>query len=100
MSNREDAQKRTAALKRLREERKETVKRTQELLKEQKEIRRKICQAMGDSPTTVPEAAQATGLPSHQVLWHLTAMKTYGLVAEVGMCGEYYQYQLVKETSE
>jgi predicted Rossmann fold nucleotide-binding protein DprA/Smf involved in DNA uptake len=100
MSSQENTQKRAAMLKRLRTEHEETVARTQELLKEQKAIRRKICQAMGDDPRTVPEVAQATGLPSPQVLWHLTAMKTYGLVAEVGMCGEYYQYQLAKETSK
>jgi predicted Rossmann fold nucleotide-binding protein DprA/Smf involved in DNA uptake len=100
MSSQEDTHNRAALLKRLRKEHEETVARTQELLREQKAIRREICRAMGDHPRTVLEVAQATGLPSPKVLWHLTAMKTYGLVAEVGMCGEYYQYQLAKETSE
>jgi predicted transcriptional regulator len=100
MSNQADGKKRSEMLKRLREEHKETVGRTQELLKEQNDIRKKIRQAMGDSPKTVLEVAEATGLPSPQVLWHLTAMKKYDLVTEIGMSGEYYQYQLAKETSQ
>jgi predicted Rossmann fold nucleotide-binding protein DprA/Smf involved in DNA uptake len=93
MSDKEDAKKRTQVLKRLREEHKDTVERTRELLKEQRAIRRQIYQAMGDAPRTVPMVAEATGLPADLVLWHITAMKKYDLMAEVGMCDEYYQYQ-------
>jgi predicted transcriptional regulator len=96
----EDAKKRIALLKRLREEHKDTVTRAQVLLKEQKMIRRQICQAMQDAPKTVPEVAEAAGLPADQVLWHITAMKKYDLVVETGMCGEYYQYQMAKESSK
>jgi hypothetical protein len=95
--SKEDAKKRTALLKRLREEHKETVARTQALLKEQKAIRRQICQAIRDTPKTVPEVAEATGLPTDQALWHITAMKKYDLAVETGMCGEYYLYQLAEE---
>jgi predicted Rossmann fold nucleotide-binding protein DprA/Smf involved in DNA uptake len=98
--SKKDAKKRTAILRRLREEHKDTVTRTQALFKEQKTIRRQICQAMRDAPKTVPEVAEATTLPADQVLWHIIAMKKYDLVAEVGMCGEYYQYQLVQETKK
>jgi hypothetical protein len=44
----------------------------------------------------VPEIAAETGLPSHDVLWHITAMKKYDLVVEVGQCGEYYQYAMAE----
>ena len=98
--SKEDAKKRTAMLKRLREAHKDTVQRTQALLKEQKVIRRQICQAMRDAPKTVPEVAEATGLPANEVLWHITAMKKYDLVVETGMCGEYYLYQVAKESSK
>jgi len=98
--SKEDAKKRTALLKRLREEHKNTVARAQALLKEQKMIRRQICQAMRDAPKTVPEVAEAAGLPADQVLWHITAMKKYDLVVETGMCGEYYLYQVAKESSK
>ena len=95
--SKEDAKKRTAILKRLREEHKDTVARTQTLFKEQKAIRQQICQAMRDTPKSVPEVAETTGIPADQVLWHITAMKKYDLAVETGMCGEYYLYQLVGE---
>ena len=100
MSNKEDAKKRAQLLKRLREDYKDSVARTQALLKEQKAIRRQICQAMRDAPRTVPDVAQATGLPADQVLWHITAMRKYDLVAEAEICGEYYTYQLVQESKK
>jgi predicted transcriptional regulator len=96
MTTKEEAKKRTILLKRLREEHKETVTRTQALLKEQKAIRKQICQTMREQPKTVPEVADSTGMPNDQLLWHITAMKKYGLVVETGMCGEYYLYQMAE----
>jgi hypothetical protein len=100
MSKREDAKKKAEMLKRLREDYKGSVSRTQALLKEQKAIRRQICHAMRDAPRTVPEVAEAISLPADQVLWHITAMRKYDLVAEAGMCGEYYTYQLIQESKK
>jgi predicted transcriptional regulator len=100
MSKGEDAKKKAETLKRLREEYKDTVAHTQARLKEQKAIRRQICQVMRDAPRTVPEVAEATGLPANQVLWHVTAMRKYDLVVEAEMCGEYYTYQLVQESKK
>lgn len=95
---REEAKQRMAILKQLRDEHQETVERTRALLKEQQAVRRQICQQLRDGPKIVPEIAEATGLPAHDVLWHITAMKKYDLVVEVGQCGEYYQYAMAKET--
>ena len=92
-----DTRKRGTALKQLREQHKESVERTQALLKEQQAIRRQICQALRDGPKTVPEVAAVTGLPGHLALWHITAMKKYDLVEETGMCGEYYLYRMSQE---
>jgi hypothetical protein len=100
MSEKENARKRAEMLKQLREEHRETIARTQALLKEQQAIRRQICQVIRDAPKTVPEVAEATGMPAGQVLWHITAMKKYDLAVETGMDGEYYQYQLVQETKK
>lgn len=93
MSTKEDAKKRAILLKRLRAEHQETVTRTQALLKEQKAIRRQICQPMRDGPKTIPELAEHTGIAAHEILWHITAMKKYDLIVEGDMCGEYYTYQ-------
>lgn len=97
MLTKEEALQRNEMLKKLREEHKETIERTRELLKEQKAARQKICSAMRSGSKTVVEIAAASELPAHEVLWHITAMKKYELVAEVGKCGDYYQYAMLKE---
>jgi len=98
MNDRKKAKEKAALLKRLREQHKENVLRTQALLKEQKAIRQGICRVMRDTPKGVPEVAEAIGLPANEVLWHIMAMKKYDRVVEAGMCGEYYLYQVVKES--
>ena len=96
MTVKEDAKQRAIFLKKLREEHKETVARTQALLKEQQATRKDICKHARDEPKTIPELAELSGIPASEVLWHITAMKKYGLVAETGICGEYYLYQRVE----
>lgn len=97
MSTKEDAKRRAIFLKRLRHEHQESVTRAQVLLREQKALRRKICESMREEPKTVPEIAAASGISADLVLWHVTAMKKYDLVTEAGMCGEYYLYQMREE---
>ena len=97
MTMRVDAKKRSAALKQLREQHKDSVERTQALLKAQQAVRKQICQALRGGAKTVPELAVAAGLPADQVLWHVTAMRKYDLIEESGVCGEYYQYRLAGE---
>ena len=92
-----DIRSRAQILKDLRAERKDTVQRTQALLKEHKRIHREICKMVRDTPKTVPEIAAAIAMPSHQVLWHLTALKKYDVIAEEGMCGEYVLYTNAEE---
>jgi predicted transcriptional regulator len=96
----EGAKSRAALLKSLREKHKVTVERTQTLLKETNAVRKRIREAMESEPRTVPEIAEGTGLPADQVLWHVTAMKKYDLIRDVGMSGEYYQYELTQEETQ
>jgi len=84
-------------LKRLRAQHAETVERTQALLKEQKRVQKEICQVMRESPKTVPEIAEAVGMPTNEVLWYVASFKKYGLVLENGMCGDYPLYQKAEE---
>jgi predicted transcriptional regulator len=97
MSTKTAAKERAILLKKLREAHKDSVANTQALLKEQKAIRRQICQPMRDGPKTIPEIATLTGVPADQILWHVTAMRKYGLVIENGLCGEYYLYQMAED---
>ena len=95
--NKEDARARSEMLKNLRIQHKDSVQRTQTLLKEHKRIHREICRTIRDTPKTAPEIAAAVEMPTDQVLWHLTALKKYDVVAEQGMCGEYILYTRAKE---
>ena len=97
MDAKELARQRVAALKQLREEHKDTVEHTQALLKEQKRAQQAICKAVRERPKTVPEIAEEVGMPTHEVLWYVTASKKYGLLVEAGMCGDYPLYQRVED---
>jgi predicted transcriptional regulator len=97
MSNSTEARARSETLKKLRETHAATVERTQALLREQKQYQREICLVIRDNPKTVPEVAAAIAKPAHEVLWHLAALKKYGIVVEAGMCGDYVLYKLAKE---
>ena len=98
MMSKAEARTRAQLLKQLREEHKETVWHTQERLKEQNEIRRGITRTLQEAAKTVPEIAAATGLPAQQVLWHVMAMKKYGLLRQTEMNGQYFLYEMIKET--
>ena len=95
--NREEARNRSAMLKQLREQHAEGVQATQALLKAQNETRKALRAALKDAARTIPEMAEATGIPAHEILWHVTAMKKYDLVKEEGLSGAYYLYGLTEE---
>lgn len=97
MKNPAKAPSRSEMLKQLREAHATTVERTQVLLREQKQIQREISKAMQENPKTVPELAAAISRPAHEVLWHLAALKKYGIVVEAGMSGDYVLYKLAEE---
>ena len=97
MSKQEAAKQRIQVLKRLRTEHAETVKYAQGLLKEQKQVQKLICQSIREKAKTVPEIASEVEMPTHEVLWYLTAFKKYDLVCEEGMCDEYVLYRRVQE---
>jgi predicted transcriptional regulator len=92
-----DPKSRAATLKRIREAHLQTVERTQELLKEQKKVQKEICQTIREQSKTVPEIATAVNMPTHEVLFYLTAFKKYDIVVEDGMCGDYILYKRAEE---
>ena len=91
------AQTRNEMLKRLREQHAATVTRTQSLLKIQKHVQQEICHVLRDAPKTVPEVAEAIGMPANEVLWYMASFKKYGLIVEKGMCSDYPLYQKAEE---
>jgi predicted ArsR family transcriptional regulator len=97
--DKEKARSQTQMLLELRRQYSEQVKRAQELLKEQQAVRKALRRILLEGPRSVPQLADASGLPAPEVLWHIAAMKKYGLVEEAGMDEqrEYYLYSLTKE---
>jgi predicted Rossmann fold nucleotide-binding protein DprA/Smf involved in DNA uptake len=84
---------RSEALKQLRTKHAGAVERTQALLKEQKHMQQQLCDLMRNEPKTIPQLAEASGLPSDKVLWFVAALRKYGIVVENGMSGDYPLYQ-------
>ena len=82
------------ALKKLREERQETIEQAKSLIKEQSSVIKKIKEHLQGDGKTVPEIARATGIKSSEVLWFVMALKKYGQVLEGPKDGDYYKYQL------
>lgn len=85
------------ALKSLRQSRKQIIESVRERVKETRTVRKRLSEALSEGPKTVPELALTTGIPSRDVLWHLTSMKKYGKVGEGDQSGDYFQYVLLKE---
>jgi predicted transcriptional regulator len=97
MSDKEAAKKRAQLLKELRAKHQESVDRTQQLLKDQGKIERDISKSLSEKSKTVPEIAESLDLPTHRVLWFLTALKKYNIIEEDGMSGEYVLYKRKEE---
>jgi hypothetical protein len=98
----EKARQRSELLAALRNDHRERVKQAQALLKEQQAVRKALGPAMRGEPKSIPQLAAASGLPAHEVLWHVAAMKKYGAVVEAGMDEDsaYYLYGLAEEASK
>jgi predicted transcriptional regulator len=65
-----------------------------EISREHAKIKKQIREVLNDSPKTVPEVAEATGLHSREVFWHLMSMKKYGEVVEGDERDSYIEYAL------
>lgn len=99
----EVSEKKTAekeAMKKLRAARKETIKRAADKMKKQKKAIKDIKEQLKDKAGTVPEVAEATGIPPSEVLWYLAALKNYGQILEGEKDGSYFRYQLAGNAAE
>lgn len=63
----------------------------------QTKIFKNLKESIVNAYKTVPEISESTGIPSNEVLWHLMAMKKYGLVIEGEERDGYYEYTLKEE---
>jgi hypothetical protein len=58
--------------------------------------RKSIQKFLQAQQATVPQLAQALGMPADEALWHVTGMRKYGKVTEVGEEDDYPLYALVE----
>lgn len=54
--------------------------------------RKSILKLLEAQPATIPQIAEALQIPAGEALWHVTAMRKYGKVAEAGEDGDYPTY--------
>ncbi len=84
-----------AALKQFRERQRHSREESGQAAARFRQERKAVASALKGGPSTVPQLAQATGLPPHQVLWHLAGMRKYGIAQETAQDGDYPRYELV-----
>ena len=63
-------------------------------LKDHRFIKNKLSASLKQGPKTVPEIARETELDTVDVMWHLMALKRYGLIVEGEKKGDYLEYKL------
>ena len=88
------------AMKKLRAARKPTIKAAAARMKKQRKAVKAIREQLADKAGTVPEIAEATGIPSSEVLWYLAALKNYGQILEGEKEGSYFRYEWVGSVPE
>ena len=81
------------AMKKLRAARKPTIKAAAARMKKQRKAVKAIREQLADKAGTVPEIAEATGIPTSEVLWYLAALKNYGQILEGEKDGSYFRYE-------
>lgn len=86
----EGARKET--LKRLRAERAAWAAKAAGTVKAQSADIKAILAQMTGEGATVPEIAEATGMPAGKVLWYVSALRKYGRAFEGEKDGDYFRY--------
>lgn len=90
--------KKADAMKALRKSCKNRIDRVAEIVREQKRALKAIRAQLANSPSTIPEIAASTAMPTDIVLWYVAAMKKYGQIAEKEKDDGYYRYSLQGES--
>ena len=84
------------AMKKLRLTRSAWVKKASAAVKSQKTSLKSIREQLEKGAGTIPELADATGMPAHEVLWFMAALKKYGEIVEAEKEGAYFRYALAE----
>ncbi|QJT07754.1 winged helix-turn-helix domain-containing protein [Oceanidesulfovibrio marinus] len=82
------------AMKALRGERKQWVEAASAKSRESRKAIKAVKEFLAKDSATVPEIAEAAGLPTDKTLWIIATMRKFGQVAEADKDGSYYRYAL------
>jgi predicted transcriptional regulator len=96
----DDKKEHKEAMKKLRSERKQSIKAAAAKVKEQNKVLKAIKEQLKDNPGTVPEIAEGTGIQTSEVLWYLASLKKFGQIVEGEKDGAYFRYELVETEQE
>jgi hypothetical protein len=88
------------ALKKLKAARKEQIAAITSRLQAQRRVVKAIKGQLAEAELTVPEIAEATGLPAAEVLWYVASLKKYGEILEGPKAGNYFRYKLGQPPAE
>lgn len=66
-------------------------------LKEMKRCEQLVLGAIASEAMTVPEIAEAVGMPTQQVFWWITGLRKYNRVVDQGKRGDYMKYRKKEE---
>jgi len=88
------------ALKQLRQERRQSIKKATAAMKAQRKTIKAIETSLSGGAATVPEIAAQAGIAADEALWFIATMKKYGQVVEDGKDGDYYRYAAVHAEAE
>jgi len=72
------------------------AKNVTELNRKNIKIRKEIVAALKNGAKTVPDIAKESSFPSHEILWHVMAMKKYGEIAEGNEQNSYMEYSIIE----
>ena len=61
-------------------------------MKSQAKAKSLILKTLTAEGKTVPEIAEEIGLPAHEVLFFISALRKYGKITENGKKGDYHRY--------
>jgi predicted Rossmann fold nucleotide-binding protein DprA/Smf involved in DNA uptake len=84
-------------MKKLRKRRKYIIAAVTERLKQQRKAVQALEAELRQASKTVPELAQATRLPTSQVLYYIATLRKYGKVVEGEAAGGYFKYRLAED---
>lgn len=83
-------------LKTLRQERKVTIDRARDKVKEQNKVIKAISQALTEEGKTILDLASTLAMDTDTVMVYVSTLKKYGILGEGAKNGDYFTYRLVK----